>query len=66
VLPLNKGISFSGTRDRIHTLGKQLDADIERDIEKLPHAVADVQVRESSHVAAVSASTRRGTKLRRQ
>ncbi|MDB5788599.1 ISKra4 family transposase [Caballeronia mineralivorans] len=54
VLPLNKGISFGGTRDRIHTLGKQLDADIERDIEKLPHAVADVQVRESSHVAAVS------------
>ncbi|MBK5091487.1 hypothetical protein IQ287_36730, partial [Burkholderia sp. R-69927] len=35
VLPLDKGISFSGTRDRIHTLGKQLDADIERDIAKL-------------------------------
>jgi hypothetical protein len=54
VLPLDKGISFSGTGDRIHTLGKQLDADIERDIAKLPQAVADVQVRESSHVAAVS------------
>jgi hypothetical protein len=54
VLPLDKGISFSVTRDRIYTLGKQLDADIERGIAKLPHAVADVQVRESSHVAAVS------------
>jgi hypothetical protein len=54
VLPLEKGISFSGTRGRIRTLGKQLDADIERDIAKLPQAVADVQVRESSHVAAVS------------
>ncbi|CAN7787308.1 hypothetical protein LJR034_008776 [Caballeronia sp. LjRoot34] len=37
VLPLNKGISFSGARNRIHTLGKLLDADIERDISKLPH-----------------------------
>ncbi|NPT53988.1 hypothetical protein [Paraburkholderia elongata] len=54
VLPLDKGISFSGTRDRVHTLGKQLDADIERDIAKLPRAVADVQARESSHVAAVT------------
>jgi hypothetical protein len=54
VLPLDKGISFSGTRDRIHTLGKELDADIERDIAKLPQTVADVQVRESSHVASVS------------
>jgi hypothetical protein len=35
-------------------IGKQLDADIERDIAKLPQAVAEVQVRESSHVAAVS------------
>ena len=39
-LPLDKGISFSGTRDRIHTLGKELDADTERDIAKLPQAVA--------------------------
>jgi len=54
VLPLDKGISSSGIRNRILDIGKQLDADIERDIEKLPHAVADVQVRESSHVAAVS------------
>jgi hypothetical protein len=54
VLPLDKGISFSGTWDRIHTLGKELDADIERDIAKLPQAVADVQVRKSNHVASVS------------
>jgi hypothetical protein len=54
VLPLNKGISFSGTRDRIRALGKELDADTERDIAKLPKAVAGEQVRESSHVAAVS------------
>jgi hypothetical protein len=54
VLPLDKCISFSGARERIFDLGKQLDADIERDIAKLPEAVADVQVRESSHVAAVS------------
>jgi hypothetical protein len=50
VLPLDKGISFSGTRDRIRVLGMQIDADIV----KLPKAVADVQVRESSHVASVS------------
>lgn len=54
VLPLDKGISFSGTRDRIHALGKELDADIERDIAKLPQATADGQVRQSSHVTAVS------------
>jgi hypothetical protein len=54
VLPVDKGISFSGTRNRVHTLGKRLDAEIERDIAKLPRAVADVPVRESSHVAAVS------------
>jgi hypothetical protein len=35
-------------------IGKPLDADIKRDIAKLPQAVAEVQVRESSHVAAVS------------
>jgi hypothetical protein len=54
VLPLNEGISFSGARNRIHTLGKLLDADIERDIEKLPQVVTDVQVLESSYVSAVS------------
>jgi hypothetical protein len=59
VLPLDKGISFSGTRGRIHTLEKELDADIERDIAKLPQTVADVQVRESSHVASVSVDSAR-------
>jgi hypothetical protein len=54
VLPLDKGISASGIRSRILDIGKQLDADIERDIAKLPQTVAEVQVRESSHVAAVS------------
>jgi hypothetical protein len=54
VLPLDKGISSSGIRDRILDLGKQLDADIERDIAQLPPSVADEQVRECSHVAAVS------------
>ena len=49
VLPLDKGISSSGIRNRILDIGKQLDTDIERDIAKLPQAVADVQVRESSH-----------------
>lgn len=41
VLPLEKGISSSGIRDRILDLGKQLDADIERDIAQLPRAVTD-------------------------
>jgi hypothetical protein len=54
VLPLDKGISFIGIRNRILDLGKQLDADIERDIAQLPQSVADEQVRECSHVAAVS------------
>jgi EAL and modified HD-GYP domain-containing signal transduction protein len=44
VLPLDKGISSSGIRGRIFGLGKQLDADIERDIAQLPPAVADEQV----------------------
>jgi len=35
-------------------IGKQLDAEIERDIAKLPQAVAEVQVRDSNHAAAVS------------
>lgn len=39
VLPPDKGISFSGTRNRVHPLGKRLDAEIERDIAKLPRAL---------------------------
>ncbi|BCG05653.1 hypothetical protein PPGU19_102210 (plasmid) [Paraburkholderia sp. PGU19] len=54
VLPLDNGISSSGIRDRILDLGKQLDAEIERDIAQLPQSAADGQVRECSHVAAVS------------
>ena len=54
VLPLDNGISSSGIRDRILDLGKQLDAEIERDIAQLPRSVADETVRECSHVAAVS------------
>jgi hypothetical protein len=54
VLPLDKGISSSSIRDLILDLGKQLDADIERDITQLPQSVADERVRECSHVAAVS------------
>jgi len=46
VLPLDKGISSSGIRDRILDLGKQLDAEIERDIAHLPQSVADDRVRE--------------------
>jgi hypothetical protein len=54
VLPLDKGISSSGIRDRILELGKQLDADIESDIVQLPQSVADEPARESSHVASES------------
>ncbi|TCG02885.1 hypothetical protein BZM27_52530 [Paraburkholderia steynii] len=32
VLPLDRGISFSGTRDWIRVLGMQIDADIAHDI----------------------------------
>ncbi|SOE54386.1 hypothetical protein SAMN05446635_0712 [Burkholderia sp. OK233] len=54
VLPLDRGISSSGIRDRILDIGKQLDADFEGEIVQPPQSVADEQVRESSHVAAVS------------
>ncbi|WP_323123721.1 hypothetical protein [Burkholderia alba] len=54
MLPLDKGISFSGIRDRILAIGKQLDAEIERDIGRRPQSVADGQVRTCNHVAAVS------------
>ncbi|MFM0007758.1 hypothetical protein PQR57_43355 [Paraburkholderia dipogonis] len=62
VLPLGKGTSSSGIRDRILDLGKQLDAEIERDIARLPQSVADEQIPECSHVAMSPpwASTRRG------
>lgn len=50
VLPQEKGISFSGARNRIRTIGKQLDADVERDIFLI--RLADVRIRQSRQVAA--------------
>lgn len=64
VMPLNKGISFSGARNRIHIFGKLLDVDIGCDIPKLLQAVTDVQVRKSSHVAAASVDSAWMQKLR--
>ena len=54
VLPLDSGISSSGITDRILDPGKQLDADMERDIAQFSQSVAHERVRELSHVAAVS------------
>ena len=58
VLPLDKQISFSGARQRIHAVARQLDAEVERDIANQPKAtaIADTTVprRESTNVACVS------------
>jgi hypothetical protein len=54
VLPLDRGISFSGTRQRIHAVARQLDAEVERDIANQPKADAHVPMRESASVACVS------------
>ena len=58
VLPLDKQISFSGTRQRIHEVARQLDVEVERDIANQPKAtaIADSTVprRESTNVACVS------------
>ena len=54
VLPLDKGISFSGLRQRVHAVAEKLDAEVERDIDHQPKALADVALRESTNVAAVS------------
>ena len=54
VLPLDKGISFSGLRQRVHAVAKELDAEVERDIATQPKAIADVPLRESTNVACVS------------
>src|ERR1700674_1569346 len=54
VLPLDKGVSFSGTRQRIRAVAKELDAEVERDIANQPKVVADVPVSESANVASVS------------
>ncbi|WP_139142966.1 ISKra4 family transposase [Janthinobacterium sp. HH100] len=52
LLPLDQGISFSGTRNRIHVVGKLLDAEIERDIAR--QVVTEPSDSESEHVGAVS------------
>ena len=58
VLPLDKQISFSGARQRIHAVARQLDAEVARDIANQSNAaaVADTTVprRESTNVACVS------------
>jgi hypothetical protein len=38
--PLDKTISFSGARNRVHAVGKALDAPIERNIARQPKAMA--------------------------
>ena len=57
VLPLDKGISFSGLRQRAHAVAKELDAEVERDIANQPNAVAAVLLRESTNTASVSADS---------
>ncbi|HWR87611.1 MAG TPA: ISKra4 family transposase, partial [Acidiferrobacterales bacterium] len=54
VLPLDKGISFSGTRDRTHAVGKALDAEIEREIALQPPASASESPRQADNVSCVS------------
>ena len=54
VLPLDKGISFSGTRNRTHAVGKALDGEIEHDIAKQPQAMVDESPRQSDSVSCVS------------
>lgn len=54
VLALDKGISFSGLRQRVHAVAKELDAEVERDIANQPKAVAAVPLRESTNIASVS------------
>ena len=54
VLPLDKGISFSGTRDRAHAVGKALDAEIERNIAQPPQALASESPQHADNVSCVS------------
>ncbi len=57
VLPLNKGISFSGTPDRTHTVGKALDAEIDHDIALQPPASASEAPRRADNVSCVSVNS---------
>ena len=54
VLPLDKGISFSGTRDRTHAVGKALDAEVESEIALQPPASASESPRQADNVSCVS------------
>jgi hypothetical protein len=54
VLPLDKGISFSGTRNRVHAVGKALDAEIERDITQHPQCLVGESPGQSDNVSCVS------------
>ncbi|MEJ8850171.1 hypothetical protein [Variovorax rhizosphaerae] len=58
VLPSDKQISFSGTRQRIHAVARLLDAEVDRDIANQPKAAAIADTiappRESPNVACVS------------
>ena len=70
LLPLDKGISYGSTRQRILVAGKALDAEVEREIASRPKTVADDQIRESASVASVSVDSawltfRSGPKSRR-
>lgn len=54
VLPLDRGISFSGTRNRTHAVGKALDAEIERDITQHPQCLVSESPGQSDNVSCVS------------
>jgi hypothetical protein len=54
VLPLDKGISLGSTRRRILNIGRELDAQIERDIASRPKPSQGDHVREATSVGCVS------------
>jgi hypothetical protein len=54
ILPLGKGISFSGTRDRTHAVGKALDAEIEIEIARQPQRIPGDTPRQADNVSCVS------------
>jgi hypothetical protein len=54
ILPLDRGISFSGTRDRTHAVGKALDAEIEHDIAQQPPALVSESPRQAENINCVS------------
>ena len=54
VLPLQDSISTTGAKNRIRVVGRDIDAQIERQIAALPEAHAEGEARESARVTAVS------------